>query len=314
MEQNTTIQEKIAYLTEAIESNKVLTGTVLRCDSDLNLIVKFAGNLTGIIPNGESEIPRGETIRPSAIQSKVGRRIEFKVQHFEIAEEAGKEDKVYLSRRAVQEDYKKYIMENYKEGDILDGTVVNCEDIGAFVDIGHGVVVYLPTDNISLCRLKSAKDFFKNGDKIKVAIRRMWSPDGSVKMVLSHKELLGTWEENVARFNKGEVVIGVVRSINEHGAFVEIAPNLSGIAKKRDGIEVGDSVSAYIVDIIPELMKIKLSIQEKAETEYKHDEIVYDEEIKHIDKWVYSTPNYHKEISTDFNIPLPTKRIRETNA
>lgn len=300
-----THQEKVEFLQEAIQSGRILSGTVIRCDNDLNLVVRFAGDIIGRMDYGESEMPRGGEVKRMAVLSKVGKTIDFKVIDHKISD--GKE-MIKLSRRAVQEEYKKYIMDNYKEGDVLDGTVINCEAFGAFIDLGYGVVAFLPGDNISICRVATSKEFFKNGEKIKVVIRRMWSEDGSVKMVLSHKELLGTWEENAVNFNVGEVVIGIVRSINKHGTFIELSPNLSGLAQSKDGIEVGDSVSVYIQNIIPDTMKVKLYILGKAEDDYKRNTINYNEDVKHIDKWVYSTPGCSRVVMTDFNEPLPVKK------
>ena len=45
------------------------------------------------------------------------------------------------------------------------------------------------------------------------------------RITLSHKELLGTWEENVALFSAGETVAGIVRSVEPYGIFVELSPN-----------------------------------------------------------------------------------------
>jgi small subunit ribosomal protein S1 len=80
------------------------------------------------------------------------------------------------------------------------------------------------------------------------------------RVELTHRELLGTWAENAALFRPGMTVPGSVRGIKEYGAFVELTPNLSGLAECREGIREGDRVSVYLKSIQPERMKLKLLI------------------------------------------------------
>ena len=77
---------------------------------------------------------------------------------------------------------------------------------------------------------------------------------------MTHKELLGTWMENASWFHPGETVRGEVRSVKEYGSFIELAPNLSGLADAREDLRPGDGVSVYIKSIRPERMKIKLQV------------------------------------------------------
>ena len=86
---------------------------------------------------------------------------------------------------------------------------------------------------------------------------REWS-GGHCWRMLTHRELLGTWAENAARFQAGMTVPGIVRGLKEYGAFVELTPNLSGLAERKNGLREGDRVSVYIKAILPERMKIKL--------------------------------------------------------
>ena len=88
--------------------------------------------------------------------------------------------------------------------------------------------------------------------------------DEDNRVTLTHKELLGTWEENAEVFSVGETVSGIIRSVENYGIFIELAPNLAGLAELRDDrraffdLKAGNSVSVYIKSIIPEKMKIKL--------------------------------------------------------
>lgn len=118
---------------------------------------------------------------------------------------------------------------------------------------------------------------------------------------LTHKELLGTWQQNAERFAVGETVPGIVRSIEDYGIFIELAPNLAGLAELKSGIKVGDCACVYIKAIIPEKMKIKLIIVNCCDDGCVPLEAPYFITEGHIDRWVYSTPGAPKYIVTDFS-------------
>ena len=99
-------------------------------------------------------------------------------------------------------------------------------------------------------------DRFYIGQEIRVMVKGFENG----RVLLTHKELLGTWEENAACFTAGETVAGIIRSVEDYGIFVELAPNLAGLADVRSGIRMGQHASVYIKSIVPERMKIKLAI------------------------------------------------------
>ena len=89
------------------------------------------------------------------------------------------------------------------------------------------------------------------------------------RITLSHKELLGTWEENVALFSAGETVAGIVRSVEPYGIFVELSPNLAGLAESREDVIPGQQASVYIKSILPARMKVKLVIIDTFDYHYR---------------------------------------------
>ena len=98
---------------------------------------------------------------------------------------------------------------------------------------------------------------------------------------------------------------GIVRSVQPYGSFIELAPNLSGLADTREDLAPGDRVSVYIKSIRPERMKIKLQVIEKlppaAAPPLRYQ--ITDGRLEH---WVYSPPNYEKEpVETDFTALSP---------
>ena len=79
-------------------------------------------------------------------------------------------------------------------------------------------------------------------------------------MALTLQELLGTWEENAARFRPGQSVPGVVCGKTDYGVFIALTPNLCGLAERDDTLEPGQPVCVYIKAIHPETLKLKLTV------------------------------------------------------
>ena len=107
--------------------------------------------------------------------------------------------------------------------------------------------------------------------------------------------------ENASLFRSGETVRGIVRSIKPYGAFVELTPNLSGLAENTDGLQTGDLVSVYIKSIHPENMKIKLQIITRLQPPEFPEPLSYQITDGRLQHWVYSSADTLKSpIQTDF--------------
>lgn len=114
--------------------------------------------------------------------------------------------------------------------------------------------------NISVARIKNPEERFRVGQKINVMIK---SIDKKLeKIELTYKELLGTWEDNIQEYSEGQTVKGIIRDTEKtkNGIFVELKPNLVGMADYVEKMEYGKQVDVYIKKIIPEKKKIKLVI------------------------------------------------------
>ena len=77
----------------------------------------------------------------------------------------------------------------------------------------------LPIDSISVSRIEHPRERFLVGMDIRAVVKCR----ENARVTLSHKELLGTWAENAAKFKPGETG-GIIRSIESYGVFVELAP------------------------------------------------------------------------------------------
>ena len=288
-------------LREALESRDILEAPVQRCGVDHTLYLNLGG-VQGRIPRQEAVAPWiSGADRDIAVLSRVGKPTCFTVTALE-ADEKGA-PAALLSRRAAQERAMDYFLECLEPGTVLTGRVTRLESFGAFVDVGCGIVAMLPIEHISVSRISHPRERFQEGQKILTAV---WSLDRETRRItLTHRELLGTWMENASRFCPGETVRGVVRTVKDYGSFIELSPNLSGLADAKERLSPGDGVSVYIKSIRPERMKIKLQVIEKlppAPLEPIHYQVT-DGKLEH---WVYSPPGYEKApVETVFTAPSP---------
>ena len=295
-QENINIIHSPQLLYEAMCDRKILEAKAFMCDSDHNLIVNL-GSMKGVIPREDGAIGiREGTVRDIAVISRVNRPVSFIVKGFD-TDEYGRKYAI-LSREAAQ----KQCLDNYISklvcGDVVNARITHLENFGAFADIGCGIVALVPIDTISVSRIEHPRERFTVGMDIKAIIKSI--ENGRIS--LSHKELLGTWEENAAKFAPGETVSGIVRSVENYGAFVELSPNLAGLAECKDGVIAGQQASVYIKSIIPEKMKIKLIIIDTFDYKYNPQKPQYYYNESHIDKFIYSPNNCTKRVETIFQV------------
>ena len=279
---------------EAAEKQEIIEGLALSCDAAHNLTVDL-GCMKGIVPRLEGAVGIKEgTVRDIALISRVGKPICFVIDGF--TTDSHGEITALLSRRKAQELCLKEYINRLCAGDIIDARVTHLETFGAFCDIGCGCVALLPIDTISVSRISHPKDRFRCGDDIKAIIKSIING----KITLSQKELLGTWEQNAELFSTGETVSGIVRSVESYGIFVELAPNLAGLAELKSGVVAGQNTSVYIKSILPDKMKVKLIIIDSFFSPDNHLPIKYFIDEGHIDSWQYSPEACGRRIATEF--------------
>lgn len=279
---------------EAFKKGTPLEARALTCDKEHNLHIDF-GFIEGIIPRSECAVGIDEgTTRDIAIIARVNKPVKFIIT--DIKEINGKPTAI-LSRKVLQNRFYQLRLPELNVGDIINATVTHLENFGVFCDIGCGINALLPIDNISVSRIPHPNVRFSVGDEIKVIIKDI---DEDNRVTLSHKELLGTWEENAKEFSVGETVSGIIRSVENYGIFIELAPNLAGLAEYTSNVEVGQQASVYIKSIIPEKMKFKLIIVESFEADYPKPDPIYFFNDSHIDYFKYSPDCSERIIETIF--------------
>ena len=98
----------------------------------------------------------------------------------------------------------------------------------------------------------------------------------------------------------------MVRTVKDYGSFIELTPNLSGLADAKERLSPGDGVSVYIKSIRPERMKIKLQVIEKLPSPEEPEPLRYQITDGKLDRWTYSPPGYEREpVETVFTSPSP---------
>ena len=283
-------------LEQAAEKGTVLEARAIMCDSCHNMVVDL-GCMKGVIQREEGARGIAEgTVRDIALISRVGKPVCFVVR--EVTTDRAGRPYALLSRREVQERCMREQLSALRPGDIIGARVTHLEPFGAFVDIGAGIPSMISIDAISVSRISHPRDRFAVDMDIK-AVVRAGEPDG--RIALSHRELLGTWEENASRFRPGETVAGLVRSVEDYGIFVELTPNLAGLAEYREGISAGCGASVFIKSIIPERMKIKLVLVDTFRAPAQPAPPEYCVSSGHISRFVYSPPSCGRIIETVFD-------------
>ncbi len=166
------------------------------------------------------------------------------------------------------------LLSSLRPGDVVEGTVRNVTDFGAFVDLG-GVDGLLHVSEMGWGRVGNPKKLYKSGEKVNAIIL---SIEGK-KIALSQKfPEENPWLDAETKFAPGTIVTGKVARLTDFGAFVELAKGVDGllhvsqISKERvekpaDVLKVGDEVTAKIIKFEPDTHKISLSVRAIAEDE-----------------------------------------------
>ena len=222
--ENTAALQSAKTLMQAAVSGAILEASCTVCDAEHNMHVDL-GCMKGIIPRSEGAIgiESGAT-RDIALISRVGKPVCFKITKID---ETGSEPLAILSRKAAQEEADKEYVSKLTPGDIIGARVTHLEQFGCFVDIGCGIASMIPIDAISVSRIVHPANRFSVGDDIFAVVKGR--DQGHI--CLTHKELLGTWQENAARFRAGQTVTGIACGKTDYGVFIALTPNLCGLVR-----------------------------------------------------------------------------------
>ncbi|MBO5476529.1 MAG: S1 RNA-binding domain-containing protein [Clostridia bacterium] len=239
------------------ETQQVLDMYIEEVDENLNMIGKVGKDIKAIIPRDEASSVVGDDglVEEKYIVNKKGKVLPVCIK--EIVKNDSQVELI-MSKKILELKVRKWMYMHLKPGVKLRGIVVGLKDYAAFVDVGGGVTGILKLQDMSDSILTNSADMFKLGQRIEVIVKKYDRDTGRIE--LSYKELLGTFEDNVKKFKEGDIVDGIVRNRIKTGVFVELMPNIIGIAEHVNGIEYGQKVLVSIKKINLEKKKIKLII------------------------------------------------------
>ncbi|MEG2348524.1 MAG: S1 RNA-binding domain-containing protein [Clostridia bacterium] len=239
------------------DTQQVVDMYVEEIDESLNMKGIVGKDVKAMIPRDEASSVAGEDgmVEEKHIINKKGKIIHTCIK--EIIKD-GEKLELILSKKALEVKVRKWMYMHLKAGMKLRGVVISTTEYGAFVDVGGGVTGILKIQDISDTMLQNASDVFRIGQRIEVIVKKYDRDTGRIE--LSYKEMMGTFEDNIKGIKEGDIVDGVIRNRIKTGVFVEIKPNVVGLAEHVNGIEYGQKVLVSIKKIVPEKKKVKLII------------------------------------------------------
>ncbi len=201
----------------------------------------------------------------------VGKTFEFKILKYN-----RKRSNIVLSRRAIlekeRESKREATLASIHEGQVVDGIVKNITDYGVFIDLG-GVDGLLHITDISWGRVKHPSELFAVGDAIAVKILNFDLEKGRVSLGL--KQLtVDPWSIASEKFPVGSRVKGMVVSLTDYGAFIELEEGIEGLIHVSEMswtrkvrhpskiVSVAEEVEAVVLDIKPESRRISLGMKQ----------------------------------------------------
>ena len=247
-------------LEEAFNNREVLKAKVTKV---------LEGGLSVVIEEARVFIPASlvSDVYEKDLSKYNGQEIEFVITEFNPKRRRiiGDRKCLLMEKKA---ELQKALFEKIKAGDVVEGTVKNVTDFGAFIDLG-GVDGLLHISEMSWGRVENPKKVFKVGDVVKVLIKEI----SGVKVALSLKfEDQNPWLNASEKYAVGNVVTGRVARMTDFGAFVELESGIDAllhvsqiakehIEKPSDVLKVGQEVTAKVVDFNEDEKKISLSIK-----------------------------------------------------
>ncbi len=242
------------------------------------LIVRLEG-LSGFLPVSQlspENYPRVQGGEKARILEKLKDLVnkDFEVKVIDVNEEEGK---FIVSEKAVWETKQESVISKYKVGDTVEGTVTAVTDFGAFVKFDANLEGLVHISEIAWQRIDHPRDILKVGDRVRAEILNI---EGS-KIFLSMKKLVDDpWIKVGQKYKENQWVKGRVLKINPFGLFVELDPDIHGLAHISELAEkpvkdvneiarIGDEFEFRIVSIDPLNHRLGLSLKKAKEAEVK---------------------------------------------
>ena len=237
------------------------------------IVGKVKGGLSVDIGHIQAFLPGSQIdLKPIRnLDALIGQRLRFKVIKFN-----RKRNNIVLSRRVLLDEERKQLREetlkSLKEGDVVEGTVKNLTDYGAFIDLG-GMDGLLHITDISWGRIGHPSEKLSVGDRIKVKILHFDQEKEKVSLGLK-QALPDPWESLPRRYPIGSRLKGKVVNVTDYGVFVELEEGVEGLvhiseltwSKKMKHpskiVHIGDTVEVMVLDCDPAKRRISLGMKQ----------------------------------------------------
>ena len=261
-------------LEEAFENHEVLTAPVAQV---------LDGGLSVVVDEARVFIPASlvsDTYEKN-LQKYAGPEIEFVISEFNPRRRRiiGDRKQLLVAKKA---EMQKALFERIHVGDVVEGTIKNVTDFGAFIDLG-GADGLLHISEMSWGRVENPKKTFNVGEKLKVLIKDISGDKIALSLKFADQN---PWLTAAEKYAAGNVVTGRVARMTDFGAFVELEPGVDAllhvsqisqehVEKPSDVLSVGQEITAKVVDFNGEDKKISLSmkaLQSKAPAEDAEEE------------------------------------------
>ncbi len=267
---------------EAFNSKEVLTAKVSQV---------LDGGLSVVVEEVRIFIPASlvSDVYERDLSKYAGQEIQFVISEYNPKRRRyiGDRKQLIVAEKA---EMQRKLFESIQEGDVVEGTVKNVTDFGAFIDLG-GADGLLHISEMSWGRVENPRKVFKVGEKVKVLIKEI----SGNKIALSLKFAdANPWKDAAEKYAVGSVVTGRVARMTSFGAFIELEPgvdallHVSQIAKEHiekpaDVLKVGEEITAKVVDFNDEDKKISLSIKAMLAPEPKEEAVEENEDVVSVD-------------------------------
>ncbi|WP_304543263.1 30S ribosomal protein S1 [Sulfurimonas microaerophilic] len=247
-----------AEVESELDEGDTITVTVSNIEN-YGVFVDLGNDIEGFLHI--SEITWDKNVKNPADYLEVGQEIDV-----EVIEINPKTHKLRVSlKRLLPKPFDEF-MKNYREGDVVTGTVTSLTDFGAFVRI-NGVEGLLHNQDISWDKNTKAKDVLKSGDEVEVKIAKINEDDQ--KISLNRKTLLESPIDKFATTNKvNSVVNGTIRDIKDFGVFVSLGDGVDALIRDEDlaplnkeELEIGQEIEAAVANIDTRRDRIRLSVK-----------------------------------------------------
>jgi small subunit ribosomal protein S1 len=252
----------VAVPAKVLEANK--GGLLVRLENSTAFLP-----VSQLSPENYPRVSGGEKTKIlEKLREIVGKTIDVKL--IDVNEE---EDKLIVSEKALWETKQESVISKYKVGDAVEGEVTAVTDFGAFVRFDENLEGLVHISEIAWQRIEDPRDVLKMGDRVRAQIINI---EGS-KIFLSMKKLIDDpWKRVADKYKLGQKIQGKVLKINPFGLFVELDPDIHGLAHiselsskpVRDVNEfarIGDEFEFTIVSIDAENHRLGLSLRRSNE-------------------------------------------------